>query len=113
LLLTDIHPFVIDPGYPTEFDIIENRRIEAFQDCCGVFIDKKIEENTDTYQMFFVFVILINKLINDVYSTFKVLKSKNQDICFFLSFFFFFSFFFNLSKKVFLYLLLVMKIRIQ
>jgi hypothetical protein len=94
LLLSDIPPFVKDPKFPREFNIIEKRIIEAVECSCGVFIDKKIEENTDNYQMFFVIIILINKSINDVYSMFKVVKDKNQDICFFLIIFFFFLFFF-------------------
>jgi hypothetical protein len=60
LLLSDIPPFEKDQGYPKEFNIIEKRIIEAVEDYCGVFIDKKMEENTDIYQMFFVIIILLN-----------------------------------------------------
>jgi hypothetical protein len=87
LLLSDIPPFVKDPGYSREFNITDKRIIEAVEDDCYVFIDKKIEENTDIYEMFFVIVILINKLINDVYSVFKVLKDQKACIGFLLIFF--------------------------
>jgi hypothetical protein len=55
-----IPPFAKDLYNNKEFNIINRRIIEADDCSCGVFVDKKIEKNTDIYQLFYFFIILIN-----------------------------------------------------
>jgi hypothetical protein len=51
-VLLEIPPFVKDPEYPREFNIIEKRIIESNDYFCRVFFDRKIEENRNIYNMF-------------------------------------------------------------
>jgi hypothetical protein len=54
-VLLEIPPFVKDPEFPREFNIIEKMIIEANEICCQVFLDRKIEENTNIWKMFFIY----------------------------------------------------------
>jgi hypothetical protein len=59
IVLLEIPPFVKDPCNPKEFNIIENRIIEANEYFCHVFLDRKIEENTNIWKMFFNYYYII------------------------------------------------------
>jgi hypothetical protein len=51
-VLLEIPPFVKDPEYASEFNIIEKRIIESNDNYCFVFLDRKIKENGNIYNMF-------------------------------------------------------------
>jgi hypothetical protein len=52
-VLLEIPPFVKDPNFPREFNIIEKRIIESNDNLfCHVFFDRKIEESGNIYNMF-------------------------------------------------------------
>jgi hypothetical protein len=51
-VLLEIPPFVKDPKFNKEFNIIEKRIIESNEDYCRVFLDRNIEENRNIYNMF-------------------------------------------------------------
>jgi hypothetical protein len=51
-------PFLKDPENPKIFNIIKKRIIEADGDGCFVFLDRKIEENTNVWKMFFFLFII-------------------------------------------------------
>jgi hypothetical protein len=51
-VLLEVPPFVKDPNFKKEFNIIEKRIIECNDDWCNVFLDRKIEENRNIYNMF-------------------------------------------------------------
>jgi hypothetical protein len=51
-VLLEIPPFVEDPNFNKEFNIIEKRIIECNDKYGYVFFDRKIEENRNIYNMF-------------------------------------------------------------
>jgi hypothetical protein len=59
-VLLEIPPFVKDPYYNKKFNIIEKRIIESNDNYCSVFLDRKIEENTNIYNMFYIIIVLLD-----------------------------------------------------
>jgi hypothetical protein len=56
----EIPPFVKDPFFNKEFNIIEKRIIECNDNYCFVFLDRKIEENRNIYNMFYIIIALLD-----------------------------------------------------